>query len=135
MKSLSVNTKYTLGMLFWMTLYAVALTCSILAIRAYSPTGALLYALAVLPALPIGGSIWVFLRSLEKMDEYLRAVMSGRFITTTGILLFVCTAWGFLENNAGAHEFSLYLVYPVFWAIFGIVGALSAIFGRQRTAP
>ena len=116
----SVNTRYTLGIMGFMTLYVGALFLSILTIKAQNPAGPLLYALAVLPALPVGGTIWVFLRYIDKVDEYVRSVVTKRFILATGLTLFVCTAWGFLENNAGAHEFSLYLVYPLWWGLFGL---------------
>ncbi|MBP2161385.1 MULTISPECIES: hypothetical protein [Asticcacaulis] len=123
----SVTTRYTFGIMGFMALYVAALFLSILTIEAQKPTGPLLYLLAVLPALPVGGTIWVFLRYIDKVDEYVRAVVTKRFILATGLTLFACTAWGFLENNAGAHEFSLYLVYPVWWGLFG----LSSVFYRN----
>lgn len=124
MKNLSANTQYIIGISATMTLYVLALFGSILAIKNLHPAGVLLYGLAVLPALPIGGSIVVFLRYIEQVDEYVRGVTLKRFIVATGLTLFVCTAWGFLEENAGAHHFSLYLVYPMFWVFFGLASAI-----------
>jgi hypothetical protein len=115
----SPGARYTIGMTIWMALYVAALFGSITLIQSQAPTGPLLYVLAVLPALPIGGTILTFLAYIERVDEYLRAVLVKRFIIATGLTLFICTAWGFLENNAGAHHFSLYLVYPLFWGLFG----------------
>lgn len=115
----SPGARYTIGMTIWMALYVAALFGSITLIQSQAPTGPLLYVLAVLPALPIGGTILTFLAYIEHVDEYLRAVLVKRFIIATGLTLFICTAWGFLENNAGAHHFSLYLVYPLFWGLFG----------------
>jgi hypothetical protein len=115
----SPGARYTIGMTIWMALYAAALFGSITLIQSQAPTGPLLYLLAVLPALPIGGTILTFLAYIERVDEYLRAVLVKRFIIATGLTLFICTAWGFLENNAGAHHFSLYLVSPLFWGLFG----------------
>ena len=120
----SPAARYATGMAVWMVLYAAALFGSITLIQSQAPTGALLYALAVLPALPIGGTILTFLAYIERVDEYLRAVLIRRFIIATGLTLFICTAWGFLENNAGAHHFSLYLVYPLFWGLFGITSLI-----------
>lgn len=127
MQNLSVNAKYTIGISFWMVLYACALFFSIDTIKAMNPTGPLLYLLAVLPALPIGGTIVVFLRYIDKVDEYVRGVVLKRFILATGLTLFVTTAWGFLEGNANAHHFSLYLVYPLWWGSFGF----ASIFYRK----
>ncbi|ESQ92001.1 membrane protein [Asticcacaulis sp. AC460] len=118
-----------IGMSFWMVLYAAALIGSILLIKSLQPTGPLLYVLAVAPALPIGGTIIVFLRYIDAVDEYVRAITTRRFVIATGLTLFLCTAWGFLENNAGAHEFSLYLVYPLFWGLYGA----TSIFVRQAS--
>lgn len=125
MPKMSANTQYTIGISGTMLGYAAALFASILTLKAHPElSGPVLWAIAVLPALPIGASIWVFLRYIDQVDEYVRAVTLKRFIVATGLTLFACTAWGFLEENAGAHHFSLYLVYPVFWALYGGASAL-----------
>ncbi|WP_443750409.1 hypothetical protein [Asticcacaulis solisilvae] len=125
MSKLSANTQYLIGMGGAMTAYAALLVASILILQSHPGlAGPALWAVAVMPALPIGGSIWVFLRYIDQVDEYVRAVTLKRFIVATGLTLFACTAWGFLEENAGAHHFSLYLVYPVFWALYGGASAL-----------
>ena len=120
----SPAARYSTGMAIWMVLYAAALFGSITLIQSQAPTGPLLYALAVLPALPVGGAIWVFLKYIDAVDEYVRGVLIRRFVIATGLTLFICTAWGFVEENAGAHHFSLYLVYPLFWGLFGITSLL-----------
>ena len=122
--NLSPNARYSLGIVFWMTLYIAALFTSIWVIKTQHPAGPWLWLLAVLPALPVGGTIVVFLRYIEAVDEYVRGVILKRFITATGLTLFLCTAWGFLEENAGLHHFPLYLVYPVFWLMFALASAL-----------
>ncbi len=124
MKNLSVNTQYVVGISVCMALYVAALFGSIALIQHRHPAGPLLWFIAVLPALPIGGTIVVFLRYIEQVDEYVRGVVLKRFIVTTGLTLFLCTAWGFLEDNAGLHHFSLYLVYPLFWMMFGLASAI-----------
>ncbi|MFT4075148.1 MAG: hypothetical protein QM647_06410 [Asticcacaulis sp.] len=126
----SPATRYTFGMILWMSLYVVAIVFNGFYFRQQTPTGPLLYTLAILPALPVGGSIWVILRFIAKSDEYVRSVMSQRFILTTGLTLFICTAYGFLENYANVQHFDLYYVYILFWVCFGLVGAVSAIRGR-----
>src|SRR5690606_16252728 len=90
-------------------------------IRNHHPEGILLYALAILPSLPIGGTIHVVLRYLKEADEYIRSLMSHRFILATGMVLFICTFWGFAENFAQAPQIPLYLVYPMFWASFALI--------------
>lgn len=127
MPSYSVNTRYTIGMAVWMVLYAGALVGSITLLKNLQPTGPLLYFLAVLPALPIGGTIWHVQRHIELVDEYVRGMLTKRFIYATGMTLFICTAYGFLESNAGLPHFSLYLVYPLFWGMFGLISAILGV--------
>lgn len=124
MKTLSPNTQYTVGIMVTMSLYVIALFGSILAIKQYHPAGVVLYGLAVLPALPVGGSLIVFLRYIDQVDEYVRSVLLKRFILATGLTLFICTAWGFIEANGGGQHLDLYLVYPLFWLLFGLACAI-----------
>ncbi|WP_140984899.1 hypothetical protein [Asticcacaulis tiandongensis] len=113
--------RYTIGMTVWMLLYAVCLIASITFIRQYHPEGIVLYAVAILPSLPIGGTIHVVMRYMKEADEYIRGLMSHRFILATGMVLFICTFWGFAENFAQAPQIPLYLVYPMFWASFALI--------------
>ena len=124
MNSLSVNARYTLGIALWMTLYVVILVGTISMIAHQHPTGMRLYILSVAPALPIGGTIFVFQRHLGKVDEYVRGVLTKRFVTATGVTLFLCTAIGFWENGTGQTIMPLYLVYPTFWVAFAIASLI-----------
>lgn len=123
----SPYTRYTIGLGITMALYVAILFASIWLIKTYAPTGPLLYLTAIAPALPIGGSILVFLRFIDDVDEYVRAITIRRFVTATGLTLFICTAWGFLSSNADVPAMPLYLVYAMFWALYGF----SCAFVRQ----
>ncbi|MFT4091620.1 MAG: hypothetical protein QM645_12865 [Asticcacaulis sp.] len=113
--------RYNIGITVWMLLYVALLFASITLIKQHNPQGILLYAVAVLPSLPIGGTIHVVLRYLKEADEYVSGLMSRRMILASGMVLFICTFWGFAENFAQAPRFPLYLVYPMFWASFALV--------------
>lgn len=113
--------EYTIQMMLWMVLYAALLVGAILYIQANHPTGPLLYALAVLPALPIGGTIVTFLRFIERSDEFIRATMVRRVLVAMGLTLFLSTVIGFIENFTETQLIERYLVYPMFWACFGLV--------------
>ena len=120
MKNLSPNTEYTIGILATMTLYVALLFLSLHLIQTAHPTGALLYVIAALPAFPVGGSLLVFLRYVDRVDEYVRAVLVRRIIVAIGLTLFAATFWGFIEENAHAYHFPLWMVYPTFWASFAV---------------
>jgi hypothetical protein len=121
MNTTSADREYRIGLTLWMCAYVAMLTVSIYVIQKHSPQGLLLYAFAASPSVPIGGTLWQMLRYLERADEYVRAVMTRRFVLATGATLFICTFWGFLESNAGVPRVDLYLVYPLFWGCFGLV--------------
>lgn len=124
MKNLSPLQTYMLGLGFWMSLYALTIVFNNYYFVKHAfgePQAPALYLFAVLPALPVGGSIWVILRYMNKCDEYFRAILTKRFVLATGLTLFVCTAYGFLENYAGVQHFDLYYVWVLFWVAHGIV--------------
>ena len=124
MTNLSANTRYTIGMAGCMVLYALILGASLGAIRHQHPTGLWLDILAIAPALPIGGTIVVFHRYIAEVDEYIRAVVVKRFVTATGLTLFICTATGFWENGTGQTIMPLYLVYAAFWVAFAVASLI-----------
>jgi hypothetical protein len=79
--------------------YVAALFAAIGATNALEPAGVLAWFLAMLPALPIVGMLWVMGRYLaEEQDEYLRSKAIGAALIATGLLLALATFWGFLET-------------------------------------
>lgn len=103
--------------------YVVVLLGAILLHQRYHVTGPALYAIAVLPALPLIGIVWALGRFLvEETDEYQRALAVRKMLVASGFLLVVATIWGFLE------EFGLAPHLPAYWCFivwcFGLgVGA------------
>ena len=82
---------------------------------AHPPTGALAYALAALPALPILAVFWIIGRYLiEEQDEYVRMLRVRQILVATGFALSLTTLWGFLEILADAPHIPLFYV-TVLW--------------------
>ena len=75
---------------------------------------------ALLPSIPIGGTILVFLRFMDRSDEYMRSLMTRRFIVATGITLFISTAWGFVRNYTETPGSGLDYSYMIFWLSFAV---------------
>jgi cobalamin synthase len=85
------------------------------------PTGPLLYAAAVLPALPLLAVIWAMGRYLiEETDEYQRAVQVQSVLWGTGATLAVSTVWGFLETYTKVPHLPAWYAFPVFCAAMGV---------------
>lgn len=82
-------------------------------------TAAYLLALAI--AAPVAGQIWATLALMRDSDEFVRAITAKRFILASGLAMALLSAWGFMESYAQAPHAPGWLIYPLFWAVFGVV--------------
>ena len=106
--------RYTVRFLTAMSVYVVALIASRHMLAASGPTGAVLVALAVLPALPLVAAIAVMgLYLREEQDEYVRAQLVHAIVIATGFTLAFCTVWGFLEDGGVLPHEPAFLVFPL----------------------
>jgi len=102
------------------------------------PTGPILYVLAVLPAIPIIGSIVVVgLYLSEEKDEFLRTVFERSLLWGMGGTLAMTSTCGFLEMFAHVHLTSRYVsplfwVFPFFWIFTAIASAGLRVHYRSR---
>lgn len=79
------------------------------------------WVLAAAVAAPIIGQIWATLSLMRESDEFVRAVTAKQFILSAGLAMAGATFWGFGETFAGAPHLPAWLVYPLFWGVFGVV--------------
>jgi hypothetical protein len=87
------------------------------------PTGPTLYLLAVLPSLPIIGSIVVVgLYIAEEKDEFQRQLIEWSLLWAIGGTLAATSVWGFLEMFANARHLTPFYVFPLFWICTAIAG-------------
>ena len=86
--------------------------------------GAYLLALAV--AAPVAGQIWAALDYIHKADEFLGAMMARRFILAAGVAIALFSGWGFLESYAHVGHAPGWMIYPLFWFVFGVVSPFAA---------
>lgn len=112
--------RYVVGFSLSMAIYVVLVFGVSLSIKRLGVEGPALYALAVLPSLPLIFSIYVMGRYLFEMDEYQRAIQMRRMLAGLGATLAVCSVWGFVEVFADAPRLDLYLVYPMFCMFWGL---------------
>lgn len=112
--------EYVFGTWLTMSLYAVSVFAAE-RVEDRAVPDAVLYAVALTPSLFIGGQLWVTLRLMNRVDEFLRAVMAKRFVAAAAVAFMLATTWGFLETIAGAPHLPGWLIYPAFWGAFGLV--------------
>jgi hypothetical protein len=105
--------------------YVAVLFASIWMIKTWAPQGALLWGLAIAPALPIIAVIAIMgLYLVEETDEFVRAKLVQAMLWGIGVTLAGCTAWGFLESADLVAHLPLYLVFPVFCGAMGLAQPL-----------
>ena len=79
------------------------------------------WALAVAVSAPVVGQIWATLSLMRESDEYVRAMIAKQFIVAAGLAMALATLWGFGESYAGAYHLPAWIIYPLFWACFGMI--------------
>ncbi|MFY0399310.1 hypothetical protein [Brevundimonas naejangsanensis] len=79
------------------------------------------WALAAAVAAPVVGQLWATLALMRESDEFVRMVTAKQFIIASGLAMAAATFWGFGESFAGAPHLPAWLIYPLFWAAFGLV--------------
>jgi len=104
-----------------MCLYVCFILGSAWIFKHHHPSGVLAYTLAVLPSLPLVGTIVIVgLYLVEEQDEFQRTVLVQSMLWGIGVTLAVTTVWGFLEMLAGVPHFQPWIAYPLFWFCVGI---------------
>jgi hypothetical protein len=104
-----------------MLLYVVCLFIAQRTFHHHHPTGLVAYLLAILPALPLVGSLVIVgLYIAEESDEFQRSIIIQSMLWGLGGALSVGTIWGFLEDFANAPHISSFYVYVFFWIFMGI---------------
>ena len=84
-----------------------------------SPVAAWLLALSV--SAPVVGQIWATLALMHESDEFVRAVTAKQFILAAGLAMAIASVWGFGESYADAPHIPAWIIYPLFWACFGLI--------------
>jgi putative oxidoreductase len=84
-----------------------------------SPVAAWLLALSV--SAPVVGQIWATLALMKESDEFVRALTAKQFILAAGAAMAIASVWGFGESYADAYHVPAWMIYPLFWACFGVI--------------
>lgn len=118
----------------FMTLYVGLIFAVGHIFRLAPPGGALAWALAVLPALPILGAFWTIARLLtEETDEYVRHMLVRQSLIATAFCLSVMTVWEFLQNYAVVPPGNGGFGAAFFWFVgLGLGGAWNALATRAE---
>ncbi len=69
----------------------------------------------------IAGQLWATMSLMNESDEFVRALTAKRFIAASGLAMALFSAWGFVESYGNAPHAPGWLIYPLFWGLFGLV--------------
>ena len=118
----------------WLSLaYAVLLLPAVYGFKHALIPGALQYAVAILPALPIIGIFVAIGRYLiEEEDEYVRMLMVRQTLWASGFSLSVATIWGFLDNFGLVGHADGYWVVVAWFFGLGIGGIANKLTLGER---
>jgi hypothetical protein len=113
--------RFTRRFIVLMLLYAVFSVLCTWGLLRNHPTGVVIWLLAILPALPIGGAVVLTGRYMaEEKDEFQRAVLVQSLLGGIGATLVVTTVWGFLENYAHFRRLDILMIWPLYLIFVGI---------------
>jgi hypothetical protein len=113
--------RFTYRFIVAMLLYAVLSVLSTCGLLLWHPAVVLIWLFALLPALPIGGAVFLTGRYMrEEKDEFQRAVLVQSLLGGIGATLVVTTAWGFLENYAHFQRLNILMIWPLYLIFVGI---------------
>ena len=77
--------------------------------------------LGLLVAAPVAGQLWATLALMADSDEFVRALTAKRFIVASGLSMALFSGWGFMESYGDALHAPGWIIYPLFWGLFGLV--------------
>jgi hypothetical protein len=128
MSARSKNVRYLIELGGALLIYAASLLTSI-RLAAALPQGPRRDSIAVLPVVGVLLVIWAIVRQVRRVDEYVRKTM----LEQLGIAAAVTAGWtfsyGFLEA-AGFPRLSMFTVWPVMGAVWGILACVHAVHNR-----
>ncbi len=111
--------RYALGAMSAWALFLATVAGVAIGARAGWPAPALL-ALALIPAATVAWQFRAAYRLITAQDEFVRALTVKRMIVAAGASITLATAWSVMEL-AGLPHLPAWLIYPLFWGLFGVV--------------
>ena len=126
------NNRYAIRLAVLMSAYILLLLLTKHMVKRDLAEGALMWVLAILPALPIVGVFWAIGRLLvEESDEYLRSLLVRQLLIGSAITLSVATVYGFLENFGLVGHVDAFYLTVLFFIGMGVGAAVNRLTGQR----
>lgn len=131
--STPAGKRYQRRVLVTMSVYVVLLIAAILVVKHAHVHGWLLYAIALVPALPVLATIGVMGMYLqEEKDEYLRLITMRSMLMGTAVLLGLLMVSDFLRSISGVGAIPPFTSWIAFFVVFGVAQTVQTMRNRVR---
>lgn len=90
-----------------------------------------LWGLALVPALTVIIQTRMVYNLISKQDEFVRALIARRMLFAIGAAITLVVAYAPFQQLLGAPDLPAWLIYPLFWALFGMSGMVISDGGRS----
>jgi len=109
-------------------IYGLVLVCA-LKIGPTLPEGVWRTAVMISPMLPFLLAVWAIVRQFGRMDEYIRQWSLENIAIAAAVTAGWTFTYGFLEN-AGYPRISMFMVWPVMGAVWGLLACIRSGLNR-----
>lgn len=116
------NAQYYKELAGALLLYTVVLVAA-LSVGQRMPPGAAQTVLYVSPMLPFLLAVWAIARQIRRSDEFIRKTTLEQVAIAAAVTAGWTFTYGFLEN-AGYPRLSMFTVWPVMGAVWGILAVV-----------
>jgi hypothetical protein len=121
-----VIRKYRWELGLSLVVYGAVLVGSLLVARRLAP-GALRTVVALLPAIPVGITVWVIARQFGRLDEFQRLRSLESIAVAAAVTAGLTFTYGFLEG-VGFPKLSMFWVWGIMGITWGLHSALRSRF-------
>ena len=128
MKEREANSKYRFELLGALLLYTLTLLGSLVLARGMEPGTSRTLLLAA-PTVPVMLVVWAVARHFARMDEFVRLRSLEGLAIAAAVTAGLSLTYGFLES-AGFPKLSMFWVWPVMGATWGLYACLSRVLSR-----
>ncbi len=122
------NLQYYKELMGALLLYAIVLVAALTFGQRMSP-GPAQTALYVSPMLPFLLAVWAIVRQIRRSDEFIRKTTLEHMAIAAAVTAGWTFTYGFLEN-AGYPRLSMFTVWPVMGAVWGVLTIIASLRNR-----
>ena len=128
MRESEIARRYSFELFGSLLAYSVILVAALYFGRSMQP-GPWRILVLISPMIGFGLMGWALVRQYRRVDEFIRRLLLENAALAAGVTAVLTFSYGFLEN-AGYPRLSMFVVWPVMGAAWGLVAMIRSASGR-----